>query len=140
MVIVDASVVVGLISPAPYSEKAASRVRALKEAQEELYAPALIEYEVCTALRQAVIHRTLTEEAATAAIDLIQAVGVQTIAPASSLDELALAWAARLQHSKAYDAQYLALAEQMGCSLLTADRQLARAAHAAGAQWVESLA
>jgi predicted nucleic acid-binding protein len=140
MVIVDAGIVLALISPLPVSETAATRVRALKEAQEELYAPALLEYEVCSGLRRAVAHRFLAPEAATAAIDLIHAVGVHTISPAASLHELALAWASRMRHIRAYDAQYLALAEQMGCSLLTADRRLARAAHAAGAEWVESLA
>ncbi len=46
-----------------------------------------------------------------------------SISPASSLHRRALAWAARLGHPKTYDAHYLALAEEMKCDLLTADRR-----------------
>jgi predicted nucleic acid-binding protein len=56
-----------------------------------------------------------------------------------SLHNWALSWARKLGHSKAYDAQYLALAEEMKCPLLTADLRLARAARALGADWVKNL-
>lgn len=139
MIVVDAGVILALVFPLPYSGKAAFRLRALKEAQEELYAPSLLEYEVCSALRRAVAQRLLHQDAAAVSVGLIQTLGIRTITPASSLHELALSWASRLRHSKAYDAQYLALAEQMDCHLLTADARLARSAQAAGAKWIESL-
>ncbi len=61
------------------------------------------------------------------------------ITQAVSLHARALSWAARLGHTKAYDAQYLAPAEEMRCPLLTADLRLVRAAQALGADWVVGL-
>jgi predicted nucleic acid-binding protein len=139
MMVIDAGVVLALVLPLPFSAQATERIRSLRRAREELYAPALLEYEVCSALRRAVSREILDEGAAGAALDMIQAVRIQPITPASSLHARALSWSARLGQSKAYDAQYLALAEEMSCGLLTADLGLARSAQALGAAWVESL-
>ena len=78
-------------------------------------------------------------EAAQSALALIDELRIRPIGAASSLHSRALAWAARLDQSKAYDAQYLALAEEMQCPLLTADERLVRSAHALGAHWVSGL-
>lgn len=112
---------------------------ALKEAREEIYAPALMEYEVCSGLHRAVARGMLEKSAVRGCLDSIEALGIRPIAPAWSLHESALAWAARLCQGKAYDAQYLALAEQMGCGLLTADERLVNAARALGVTWVEGM-
>ena len=137
--VVDASVVVSLLLPLPYSVRAVARLRALKEAREEIYAPALMEYEVCSALHRAVARGMLEESAVHGCLDSIEALGIRPISPAWSLHESALAWAARLRQGKAYDAQYLALAEQMGCGLLTADERLVNAARALDVTWVEGV-
>lgn len=138
--VVDAGVVLALVLPLPFSEQASVSIYSARQAREELYAPALLEYEVCSALRRAVARRLIDEAAAGEAIGLVAAIGIRPITPATSLHERALAWAARLRHSKAYDSQYLALAEEMHCELLTADERLARAARALGVKWVTSLA
>jgi predicted nucleic acid-binding protein len=114
-----------------------ARLRALKEAREEIYAPALMEYEVCSALHRAVARGTLEEPAVRGCLDNIEALGIRPVTPALSLHESALVWASRLQQSKACDAQYLALAEQMGCRLLTADQRLLNSARALGVMWIE---
>lgn len=137
MMVVDAGVVLGLVLPLPFSAQAEDRIRTLKKSREELFAPALIEYEICSALRRAVVRGILDEQAAGEALDLIEAVRIRPITPAASLHLRALTWSAALGQSKAYDAQYVALAEQMGCGLLTADLRLARSARALGASWVE---
>ncbi|NLE11687.1 MAG: type II toxin-antitoxin system VapC family toxin [Actinobacteria bacterium] len=137
--VLDAGVVLALALPLPFSEQAADRVHSLKQAREGLLAPALLEYEVCSALRRAVARGLLDADAARRALDLMEAIRIKPITPASSLHVRALSWAARLGHSKAYDAHYLALAEEMGCGLITTDARLARAARALGATYVESL-
>jgi|WetSurMetagenome_2_1015567.scaffolds.fasta_scaffold02109_9 predicted nucleic acid-binding protein len=139
MMVVDASVVVAVLLPLPYSARAVTRLRALKEAREEIYAPALMEYEVCSTLHRAVARGVIEQPAVRGRLDLIEALGIRPISPAWSLHESALTWAARLHQGKAYDAQYLALAEQMGCGLLTADERLVNASRALGVTWVEGI-
>jgi predicted nucleic acid-binding protein len=139
VIVVDANVVAGLLLPLPYSARVEARLSALKEAREEIYAPALMEYEVCSALHRAVARGMLEESDVRGRLDSIEALGIRPIAPAWSLHESALTWAARLCQGKAYDAQYLALAEQMGCGLLTADERLVNAARALGVTWIEGI-
>jgi predicted nucleic acid-binding protein len=139
MTILDAGVVLALVLPSPFSEQAATHIRALREACEELYAPALLEYEVCSALRRSIVHKLITVAEATDALEIIRRLGVVPITPASSLHDRAIYWSDRLGQTKAYDAQYLALAEQMHCNLLTTDLRLARAARDLGVSWVVSV-
>ena len=138
--VIDSNVVIALLYPLPYSEMATLHMNNLKASEKDLYAPALFEYEVCSAFRKIILHNGLEYKTASISMELIHNLGIQIISPASSLHKAALRWAAKLQHSKAYDAQYLALAEQMRCPLLTADKRLAKAAHAVGATWVECVA
>jgi predicted nucleic acid-binding protein len=139
MMVVDAGVVLALLLPLPFSDQAAAKVRSLTEACEELLTPALLEYEVCSAIRKMIAQQIIDEKAATQALDWIMALRIRPITPAYSLHARALSWADRLGHTKAYDAQYLALAEEMRCPLLTADLRLVRAAQALGADWVVGL-
>jgi predicted nucleic acid-binding protein len=139
VLVVDAGVVLALLLPLPFSDRAAAEVRSLCEAREELFAPALLEYEVCSAIRRTVARKIIDDSEAGRALDRIQALRIRPITPASSLHARALSWATRLGQTKAYDAHYLALAEEMKCPLLTADLRLVRAARALGADWVRSL-
>jgi predicted nucleic acid-binding protein len=136
MVVVDAGVVLSLVLPLPFSEQASTMLRALTQAGEKLYAPALLEYEVCSVLRRAISQGIIDSACAEQGIELLGDIRIDPITPASSLHSRALYWAARLGQSKAYDAQYLALAEQMGCRLVTTDQRLVRAARALGVDWV----
>jgi predicted nucleic acid-binding protein len=134
--VVDAGLITGLVLPLPYSDLAMQRMMAWRQAGIELLAPVLLEYEVAAVLRKAVAARWLTTDLAVEAMGEILALNVGCLPPTAALHERALHWAERLGHGKAYDAHYLALAEQEGLELWTADRRLANAARQGGAAWV----
>jgi predicted nucleic acid-binding protein len=134
--VVDANVVLALALPLPYSPQSAALVARLRECGCEICAPALLEYEMASALRRAISMKRMDRATAEATLERLLQLGVALVSPACSLDSLALLWSERLGHSKAYDAQYLALAEQMHCRLWTADRRLAAAVRQHGADWV----
>jgi len=110
-----------------------------KQSTVELVAPLLLEYELVTILRKAIAADLLTVDLAEKALQQILELGIRCLLPNSQLHKSALRWAARLGQTKAYDAHYVALAEQQRSELWTADRRLVNAAHQAGVAWVHSL-
>ena len=134
--VIDANLIAALVLPLPYSDQATQKVITWKQAGLELLAPVLLEYEIAAVLRKAVVAQWLTTDLALEAIGMVLTLNIQCLAPTAHLHERALRWAERLGHSKAYDAHYLALAEQEGIELWTADRRLANGAQQAGAHWV----
>jgi len=135
-VVIDANVVAAIVLPLPYSDQAAERMTAWKRAGVELLAPVLLEYEVAAILRKAVVAQWLTTELAIEAMRMILALNIQCLPLSADLHDKALRWAQRLGHSKTYAAHYLALAEQEGVELWTADRRLASSAREVHAPWV----
>ena len=69
-------------------------------------------------------------------LDLILELGVELVLPTRSLSAQAIYFAERIGQSKAYDAQYLALASRENAPFWTADRRLANAAQATGLSWI----
>jgi predicted nucleic acid-binding protein len=134
-VVIDANMVVAIVLPFPYSDQVTEKMVAWKRAGMELLAPLLLEYEVAAILRKAVAAQWLTTDLAIEAMGEILDLKVRGVAPTAHLHEGALRWAERLGQAKAYDAHYLALAEQEGAELWTADRRLANGAQQAGAHW-----
>lgn len=135
-VVVDANVVAGLVLPLPYSAAAAQRVGAWAQAGEELVAPALLEYEVGTVLRKAVVAGLMDTSLAIATMGRVLKLGIVLVPATPALHETALQWAERLNQSRASDGYYLAVAESIRAELWTADSRLARGAQQAGATWV----
>lgn len=134
--VIDANLIAAIVLPLPYSDQAARRMTIWKRAGVELFAPLLLEYEAAAILRKAVVAQWLTTDLAVEAMDRILALDIRCVAPTPSLHKQALRWADRLGQAKAYDAHYLALAEQESIELWTADRRLANSAQRAGADWV----
>lgn len=134
--VVDSNLIVAIVLPLPYSDQATQKIIDWRRAGTELLAPVLLEYEVAAILRQAVVAQWMTTDLAIEAMDKILALNVRCLAPTTGLHERALRWAERLGHSKAYDTQFMALAEQEGSEFWTADRRLANAANQVGAHWV----
>jgi predicted nucleic acid-binding protein len=134
--VIDANLIAAVVLPLPYSDQATQRLMAWKRAGTDLLAPFLLEYEIAAILRKAVVARWLTTDLAVEAIGEVLALNVRCLTPTVNLHERALRWADQLGHAKAYDAHYLALAEQEGIELWTADRRLANGAQQVGADWV----
>jgi len=118
MIVVDGSALIDALLAVPETD-------ALRRflATEELHVPSLVDYEIVSALRGLVLGGAIS---ATRAQDLL-----------TDLDELPLhRWPSSsglrrrsLQlrdNVSAYDAAYLALAEALGCALLTRDVRLSR--------------
>lgn len=115
MIVVDASAAVAaLLHAGPAREALGS---------EQLHAPHLIDSEVAHALRRATAAGRLHADAAWAALDVWRRLGATRYAAHSLLERI---WELR-DNVSAYDATYAALAESLGCSLLTADARLAQA-------------
>ena len=135
-IVVDANIVVALIIPLPYSAHAAHRMMTWQRMEAELFAPTLLEYEMVTALRKAISAEMITADEVSDAVESLLALTIQTMVPTKHLHSSALRWSERLKQKAAYDAQYLALAEQLGAELWTADHRLANGAQQAGVTWV----
>lgn len=115
MIVVDASAAIsGLLNAGQARDELGREV---------VQVPHLIDAEVASGLRRQVARGVLTASAGSSALDVWRQLAVLRH-PMSAL--LPRVWELR-ENASAYDACYLALAEALGCGLLTADRRLARA-------------
>ena len=115
MIVVDASVVVlGLLTD--------TRARELL-ISETVAVPHLVDPEVTHALRGQVARGVITEAIGARALGTWARVGVSRFA---SIGLSGRVWELR-ENLSAYDATYVALAEALGCDLITADARLSRA-------------
>jgi predicted nucleic acid-binding protein len=118
-IVVDSSAVVAaLIDAGPDGEWAGARLR-----EGRLAAPSHLLVEVSNVLRRAVLAGTISPDAAALAHDSLPYLRVTTFdfgVVAARVWELH-------PNVTAYDAAYVALAEELGAPLLTLDRRLARA-------------
>lgn len=90
---------------------------------ESLHAPHLIDPEVTNGLRRRVAAGDLTDELAWDILDVWRRLAIARYPVNGLIERL---WDLRANVSS-YDASYVALAEALGCGLLTADARLARA-------------
>lgn len=119
MIVLDASAAVEWLLRSPRGR----RVDALVEADPLLVAPALLDVEVLSVLRRALLGRALTERRAAEALDMLAQAPVRRY-PHAPLLRRALDLR---ENVSAYDAMYVALAEALGATLLTGDARLLRA-------------
>ncbi len=119
MLVADASV----LAPA-IADGGADGVRYRQRLRgESLAAPELARVEVLSVLRRQLLRRSLTQLQADAAVTDLVALPL-TAYPMAGL--LLRCWELQANVT-AYDACYVALAESLGCALLTADARLANA-------------
>lgn len=98
-------------------------VRELEAHEGETHAPELLDVEVAQVLRRLVGTSVITAARGRASVEILQELGLFRH-PARPL--LPRVWSLR-ENLTAYDAVYVALAEALGCPLVTFDGQLARA-------------
>lgn len=122
MIVVDCSAVVDVLLSAPGS----GDVRRLLGGR-ELHAPDLLDVEVVSALRGLVLGRHLSVERASAALGDYDQLPVRRWPISHPFRTRMLSLRDR---ATAYDAAYVAVAEALGCSLITRDARLARAVDA----------
>ncbi len=115
MIVVDAS---AALSALLKSGRARSAL-----AGQQLHVPHLVDSEVASGLRRRVAAGQVPADAAWACLRVWQRLGMTRYAALSLLHRV---WELR-ENVSAYDASYVALAEFLGCGLLTADARLARA-------------
>lgn len=120
MIVVDASVLANALAD---DSDDGVRARARLLAEDQLFAPELIDVEVASVFRRRWLAGDLNDERLTEAIKDLAAVEIERM-PMRQLMSRVLDLR---RNVTPYDAVYVALAEVLGCSLLTADQRLALA-------------
>lgn len=138
VLVIDANVEVWATLPILQREgvDAYSRLVAWHLKGVRLIAPTLWLAEATSAIRRTIFTKIVTESKGWTALEDIFTLGIESVPLDAELCRAALGWAARLKQAKAYDAFYLALAEQVKTELWTADERLVNASQQAGASWV----
>lgn len=115
MIVLDASAALsGLMNAGPARESMAV---------EQLHAPHLVDSEVASGLRRQVASGRIATDDGWAALDAWRRLGLTRYATHGLLERI---WGLR-HNLSAYDAGYVALAESLACSLVTADARISRA-------------
>jgi len=115
MIVLDASAALsGLLNAGPARESLAG---------DQLHAPHLIDSEVASGLRRQVASGSFPAATGWRALDAWRGLGLTRYPTRGLLERI---WELR-DNLSAYDAGYVALAESLGCALVTADARLSRA-------------
>lgn len=134
-VVVDANLAVGLVRQMPFSLLFRRKIEQWLLDGTTLAVPGLWDYEVTSALRKLWVQGVLTGEQAIAGVETLMRLTLNRHPANKDLMLASLRWAERLGQSKAYDAQYVALAESLDAQLWTADVKLVNALQAQGVSW-----
>jgi predicted nucleic acid-binding protein len=121
--VLDSSILLATVLPERFSQEAIALLTSLTGQQTQIAVPTLFHYEIVAVLRKHAHRGALTAEEAESKCDLLLAQPVQAMIDAALLRR-GLALATQFNRPTAYDAQYLAVAERLGCDFWTADERL----------------
>jgi len=130
MVVVDANLLVALVSGDPRGNKVLQRFTDWLSHSVEIHAPVLAQYETANALTRPIVGSAFPAYKVEEAWNNISVLPITYHEPSSirRVVEIALA----LNRQNAYDAAYIAVAEALSAELWTLDGPLYRNAHALG--------
>jgi len=135
-IVVDTNLLVATVFPLAYSDHAKDHLLAWRKNRVTLFAPTLTEYEITNVVRRRVADRLLTTAEAIETLQSLFTIRVRYFTPTLDLHQRALVWAERIRQPKAYDAQYLALADYLQSEMWTADKRLVGGGRQAGIDWI----
>jgi predicted nucleic acid-binding protein len=122
-VCLDASLVVAILLPERYSAPAMALWELWIKQDVRMVAPALLGYEVTSAIYRKALQGKITWQDSQAALKQFVAMDIETI-HLPELHSAAHTLAKQFNRSNTYDAHYLALAGHLACPLWTADERL----------------
>ena len=130
-VVVDANLLVVLVSGDARGPMASAQIEAWIAANHEIHAPELLPYEVASALTRLVSGHAISSHQARSAWETLEILPIVKHPLSDDLPRV-VDIALRLKRQSAYDAAYIALAEELDATLWTLDGPLARNAQSAG--------
>jgi predicted nucleic acid-binding protein len=139
MVVVDSNIVIASTVEIAYSDQARELLGIWTDEDVAVFVPQLWRYEVVTALRKFVAADLIKQEKALILVETLFSMNIEVLPDTVERHQQALRWAEKLDQYIAYDAQYLALAEELGAEFWSADKGLVMAARQAGAEWARWL-
>ncbi len=125
-VVVDSGIVLATVLEEAHSDRAKGLMEIWIEQNVQLAAPMLFRYEVVAVIRRALYQNRLTPQEAMRGRDVLLALPVRYYLD-DELLKRAYELATHFNRSTAYDSQYRAVAERLGCECWTADERLLNA-------------
>ena len=141
-IVVDANITVALFVNLPYSPQSERLFRLWRKQDVQLHAPALWPAEVVSGLNKMVSVGQMSSDDARLALASLERIPIQVVLPDPGLLDLSLVWAGRLNQAVAYDAQYVALVENLSAEFWTADQRLLNSLehlNISWAHWVDEI-
>ncbi len=138
-VVIDANFGVALVRLMPYSATCRTLIERWIRQNVTIAVPGLWDYEIVSALYWLQRQGAIKKEAMLTGIDLLFRLTLLHVPLDLQLAIAALNWAERLGQGKAYDAQYLALAEHLNAEFYTTDKKLFHRCERIGASFVKTL-
>jgi len=139
VVVVDANLGAGAVLSIRGLEKVPALFDRWGDEKRSLYAPEWWWAEVVSVINQHVFQKLISLERAHQVMDDVKALEVTMIPMNYEMLHSALNWANKIGQSKVYDSIYLALAEQLGAELWTADLRLVNSVRALKINWIKWL-
>lgn len=128
-VVVDSNILIAFaLSDEPLHTKAAGILSAWQKAETQLVAPRLFRSEITAVIRKVVYLERITHEQGHKMLAQLLAYPVEFYEDVAML-KLSYELAQQFNRPRAYDAQYLALAQRLSCAFWTADERMFNAVH-----------